>query len=163
MKALYAGSFDPITNGHIDIILQAYDIFDVVAIGIAVNPDKKYLFTDDAREKLVFESLKALDGEILTRTEIYQYSGMTVEYAKRIGANVLVRGLRAVSDFDSEFQMVQFNRRLPPGCNTVFLMPDEKNFYLSSTAVRGIAKMGGDVSPFVPACVATACSNLPRK
>jgi len=153
MKALYAGSFDPITNGHMDIISQACGIFDVVAIGIAVNLDKKCMFTGITRELLVVDAVKDLGLEMSKQVEIYHYNGMTVKYAKRIGANVLVRGLRAVSDFDSEFQMTQFNRRLLPGCNTVFLMPDETNFYLSSTAIRGIALMGGDVTPFVPKCV----------
>ena len=150
MKALYAGSFDPITNGHIDIILQAYEIFDTLAIGIAVNPDKKYMFSEATREQMVISTIEQFT---LQNIAIYRYKGMTVTYAKRVGADILVRGLRAVSDFDTEFQMTQFNRQLPPCCNTVFLMPDEKNFYLSSTAIRGIASMGGDVSPFVPKCV----------
>jgi len=149
MKALYAGSFDPITNGHIDIILQAIRIFDMVTVGIAVNPDKQYLFNAGERIDMVVKSLKnnAIGS---SHYEIFQYDGMTVNAAKEVGASILIRGLRAVSDFDGEFQMVQFNRQIPPGCNTMFFMPDEKNFYLSSTAIRGIAKMGGDVNSFVP-------------
>jgi pantetheine-phosphate adenylyltransferase len=150
MRALYAGSFDPITNGHIDIILQALRIFDKVIVGIAFNPRKQYVFTRDEREFLVIESLKDTGVDIKNRIEVVNYDGLTVEHADKLNAPILVRGLRAVSDFDIEFQMTLFNRRLPPGCNTVFFMPDEKNFYLSSTAIRDIAKMGGDISAFVP-------------
>jgi len=150
MKALYAGSFDPITNGHIDIILQALEIFDIVIIGIAVNPRKKYLFTDDEREFMVVKALKEKGVDIPNKIEVFRYDGLTVEYAKRVGASILIRGLRAVSDFDTEFQMTLFNRLLKPGRNTMFFMPDERNFYLSSTAIRDIAKMGGDISAFAP-------------
>lgn len=152
MKALYAGSFDPITNGHLDIIKQAASIFSTVFIGVARNPDKKNLFMVNARVALISIAIEDLRGNF----EVVPYSGLTVEEAHRLGAAYLVRGLRAVSDFDSEFQMTQFNRKLAQGVNTLFLMPDEKNFYLSSSAIRGIAKMGGDVSPFVPAGVADA-------
>lgn len=159
MKALYAGSFDPITNGHLDIIQQAIRLFDELHIGVAINPDKHYLFSNEVRVQLVLAALK--DEFILKNSvNVTTYSGMTVNYAATIKADVLVRGLRAVSDFDIEFQMTQFNRRLPPGINTVFLMPEEHNFYLSSTAIRGIAKMGGDVSQFVPECVAKEMSKL---
>lgn len=150
MKALYAGSFDPITNGHIDIIEQASKVFDgKIVIGIANNPEKHYTFTSVERYGLIKESIPMT----IPNPTIEIYNGMTVEFTKEIGAEILIRGLRAVSDFDIEFQMTQFNRRLPPGCNTIFFMPDETNFYLSSTAIRGIAKMGGDISQFVPACV----------
>lgn len=160
MRALYAGSFDPITNGHIDIIQQALGIFDWLIIGVAKNPDKKHMFTESDRLKLVVESLRDLDSEVW---DVEFYDGMTVEFAKQVGASVLIRGLRAVSDFDVEFQMTLFNRRLGPGRNTVFLMPDETNFYLSSTAIRGIVRMGGDVSEFVPKCVAEAMKGVARK
>jgi pantetheine-phosphate adenylyltransferase len=106
--------------------------------------------SEDEREHMVVHALQDEGIDIKNRIEIFRYNGMTVEYAKRVGASILIRGLRAVSDFDIEFQMVQFNRQIPPGCNTMFFMPDEKNFYLSSTAIRGIHKMGGDISPFVP-------------
>jgi pantetheine-phosphate adenylyltransferase len=154
MKALYAGSFDPITNGHIDIIRQALAVFDHVIIGVAVNPDKKYLFSVLERVRMVREAIcaKDLQGDYT----VFAYEGLTVECAKKVGASILVRGLRAVSDFDIEFQMVQFNRQISPGCNTMFFMPDETNFYLSSTAIRGIASMGGAVFAFVPECVADA-------
>ena len=156
MRALYAGSFDPITNGHLDIIMQATkQLKCMVIVGVAKNPDKSYLFSDSDRWSLVHTSLKEVKLDSLCEVEFYE--GMTVEAADRFDADILIRGIRAVSDFDAEFQMTLFNRRLKPGRNTVFLMPDENNFYLSSTAIRGIAAMGGDVSPFVPACVAGRC------
>ena len=156
MKALYPGSFDPITNGHIDIIQQALEIFDEVTLGIANNPDKNYLFDtkerlEMAREGLKFE-LKALGLKLAT------YVGITIDYAENIKAGILVRGLRAVSDFEAEFQMTLFNRKkigafAEKGMNTVFFIPDESRVYLSSSAIKGIAKMGGDVSCFVPQIV----------
>jgi len=152
VKALYAGSFDPITNGHLDIIQQAACLFSKVYIGVADNPDKKYVFTPIERVRLVESAIADIKG----RFEVVSYYKMTVDKAHDLGTNILIRGLRAVSDFDAEFQMTQFNRRLGQRCNTVFFMPDETNFYLSSTAIRGIAKMGGDISPYVPACVAEA-------
>jgi len=159
MKALYAGSFDPITNGHIDIILQATkQLKCTVIVGVAKNPDKSYMFRDSDRHALVCASLE--ETGLLDYCEVEFYNGMTVEAASRLDADILIRGLRAVSDFDAEFQMTLFNRRLKPGRNTVFLMPDENNFYLSSTAIRGIARMGGDVSPFVPKCVAEAIKGM---
>lgn len=156
MKALYAGSFDPITNGHIDIVQQALQIFDEVTLGIANNPEKNYLFDvterlEMAREGLKFE-LKAMGLKLAT------YSGITIDYADNIKANILIRGLRAVSDFEAEFQMTLFNRKkigkyAKNGMNTVFFIPDEKRVYLSSSAIKGIANMGGDVSCFVPPIV----------
>ena len=156
MKALYPGSFDPITNGHIDIIQQALEIFDEVTLGIANNTEKSYLFDEKerlemAREGLKFE-LKALGLKLAS------YGGLTIDYAENIKAGILVRGLRAVSDFDAEFQMTLFNRKkigavAKQGINTVFFIPDEKRVYLSSSAIKGIAKMGGDVSCFVPQIV----------
>jgi pantetheine-phosphate adenylyltransferase len=150
MKALYAGSFDPITNGHMDIIMQAIEVFDKVAIGVANNPKKTYMFKPNERVTFIERSLKDVGIKLAENIEVFEYYGMTVEWAEKVGARFLIRGLRAVSDFDAEFQMIQFNRKLPPGCNTVFFMPDEENFYLSSTAIREIIKMGGTVREFVP-------------
>lgn len=161
MKALYAGSFDPITNGHIDIIRQATkQLKCTVIVGVAKNPDKSYMFRDSDRHALVCASLEECN---LENCEVEFYDGMTVEAADRFDADILIRGLRAVMDFDAEFQMTLFNRKLKPCRNTVFLMPDETNFYLSSTAIRGIARMGGDVSEFVPKCVAEAIKGVARK
>jgi len=153
MKALYAGSFDPITNGHLDIIAQATALFSTVVIGVATNPDKTPLFPVSTRIEMIMQAIT----DIHTRCtfKVTSYRSLTVAVAAEYGAQFLVRGLRAVSDFDSEFQMVQFNRKLwDQRINTVFLMPDESNFYLSSTAIRGIAKLGGDVDAFVPTVVA---------
>lgn len=155
MKALYAGSFDPITNGHIDVIQQALQIFDYVTLAIANNPDKKYLFT--VKQRLAMAE-KSLHFELIALgLKIDAYSGLTVDHAESIKAKILVRGLRAVSDFEAEFQMTLFNRKkigkAEKGMNTVFFIPDEKRVYLSSSAIKGIAKMGGDVRCFVPPIV----------
>jgi len=152
MKALYAGSFDPITNGHIDIIEQAFLLCSELWIGVATNPDKQYMFSQQERLRLVKEVIADIPGNF----NVMSYDGLTVEFANGVGASTLIRGLRAVSDFDIEFQMAQFNRKLGHGCNTIFLMPDENNLYLSSTAIRGIGRMGGDISQFVPPCVVRA-------
>ena len=121
MKALYAGSFDPVTNGHIDIIRQAIEVFDQVIIGVAINPDKQYTFPKDQRIYMIREALAEKKIEVPRRVDVYQYSGLTVAFAKEVKATALVRGLRAVSDFDSEFQMTQFNRQLPPCVQHCFL------------------------------------------
>ena len=167
MKALYAGSFDPITNGHLDIIKQAANIFDTVAIVVASNPKKATtgMFSLEKRQQLIIETCLAagLDKNT-TRGKSHSVwicpGRLIVDFAYQIEANVLIRGLRAVSDFDIEFQMVQFNRKIKPGINTVFFMPDERYFYLSSSAVREIFNMGGDVSEFVPRCVNEAMLKL---
>jgi pantetheine-phosphate adenylyltransferase len=146
MKALYAGSFEPITNGHIDIIRQAVKLFDKVIIGIAQNAKKKnkYILSPEQRGSLVYASLE--EHNLIDSCQVKHYDGLTTIAADVFKADILVRGLRAVSDFDVEFQMTQLNRKLHKGCNTVFLMPDAKNFYLSSSAVRDIYNHGGDIS-----------------
>ena len=156
MKALYAGSFDPITNGHIDIVQQALEIFDEVTLGMANNPDKNYLFDIQERMTMAENGLK-FELKAL-KLELAAYSGITIDYAENMSANILVRGLRAVSDFEAEFQMTLFNRKkigayAKKGMNTVFFIPDESRVYLSSSAIKGIAKMGGNVSCFVPQIV----------
>lgn len=159
MKALYAGSFDPITRGHMDIIKQAALVFEELVIAIASNPRKASteMFSLEKRQQLIVQSCMAFGLEKLTspgKPSILTCPGkLVVDFARQIGADVLIRGLRAVSDFDIEFQMVQFNRKIGLGMNTVFFMPAERYFYLSSSAVREIFSMGGDVSEFVPACV----------
>jgi len=177
MKAMYAGSFDPITNGHLDIIKQAVGVFDHVVICVSTNPKKTgtQLFSPSERVALILAALeKEIEPEWVCPTghpasvhlrdhPISVYAGtaqLTVSTAEQFNCSVLIRGLRAVSDFDLEFQMVQFNRKIKSGINTVFFMPDERYFYLSSSAVREIHSMGGDVSEFVPACVATAMAKL---
>jgi pantetheine-phosphate adenylyltransferase len=149
--AIYPGSFDPVTNGHIDVIERARSMFDHVVVAIAHNPNKAGLFTPAERAALL--------GSVLVkdeRLEIDIFDGLLVDYARRRGAGVIVRGLRAVADFEYEFQLALMNRRLVPEVDTIFLMTDERNFYVSSSLVKEVASLGGDVSGFVPGAVKTA-------
>jgi pantetheine-phosphate adenylyltransferase len=143
--AIYPGSFDPVTNGHLDVIARAKAIVDRVIVAIAQNVNKAGMFTPDERVALLRTVLG--DDEQL---EVDVFSGLLVDYARRRGANIVVRGLRAVADFEYEFQLALMNRRLLPTLDTVFLMTDEQNFYVSSSLVREVAGHGGDVSDFVP-------------
>lgn len=147
-KALYPGTFDPLTLGHIDIIKRARRIFDILVVAVASNREKKPLFTMKERISLIKSSLDDLDG-----IEVTSFDGLTAEFAKSIGASAIVRGIRAVSDFEFEFQMALTNRKLQPDVETVFLTPDEKHSYISSSLVKDIARRGGDVTCFVPAIV----------
>jgi pantetheine-phosphate adenylyltransferase len=149
--AIYPGSFDPVTNGHLDVIDRAKAIFDRVIVGIATNVNKAGLFTPEERSSLL---QTVLDPD--PRLEIDVFSGLLVDYVRRRGAHVIVRGLRAVADFEYEFQLALMNRRLLPHVDTVFLMTDERNFYVSSSLVKEVAVHGGDVSGFVPAAVREA-------
>ncbi|MBI3195457.1 MAG: pantetheine-phosphate adenylyltransferase [Ignavibacteriae bacterium] len=146
--SIYPGTFDPITNGHLDIIERAAEIFSEVIIAVAQNSTKNPLFTDEERLELIRASVKHLKN---IRVDCFE--GLLVAYAKKKKASVVVRGLRAVSDFEYEFQMALTNRKLAGKLTTVFLMPHEKYTYLSSSLVREIAQHGGDVSGFVPAIV----------
>jgi pantetheine-phosphate adenylyltransferase len=143
--AIYPGTFDPITNGHLDILERALEIFDRVVITVARNTTKHPLFTDDERVEMLKEVVKGYPN-----VEVDSFEGLVVEYAKSKGAVALVRGLRAVSDFEYEFQMALMNRKIAEEITTVFLMPHEKYTYLNSTIVREIASLHGDVSQFVP-------------
>ncbi len=142
--AIYPGSFDPLTNGHLSIIQRALQIFDRLIVAVAVNPKKVPLFTVDERRSLIQDACQD------PRVEVDAFQGLLVEYAKRRGVNVLLRGLRAVSDFEYEFQLANMNRKLAPGIETVFMMTGEDYFYLSSQLVREVASLGGDVSGLVP-------------
>ncbi|MDO5576239.1 MAG: pantetheine-phosphate adenylyltransferase [Fibrobacter sp.] len=143
--ALYPGTFDPITFGHIDIAVRASGIFHKVIAIVAENPGKKPLFSLDERLEMVKESFRGIPG-----VEVASYSGLMVNCLNEFGATVLIRGLRALSDFDYEFQMAFTNRSLRSTAETVFLMPSSKYIYLNSTIVKQIAKFGGDISSFVP-------------
>ena len=147
-KALYPGTFDPITLGHIDIINRALKLFDHLVVGVADNPDKKPLFTADERVELIKTSM----GDI-ANLEVMKFTGLTAKHAKSIGATAIIRGLRAISDFEFEFQMALMNRKLEPGIETVFLTPTEKFSYLSSSLIKDIARRGGDISCFVSPAV----------
>ena len=146
--AVYPGSFDPVTNGHLDIITRGLAVFDEVIIAILVNPQKHPLFTVEERVALIREAYK---GE--ARVRVDTFSGLLVDYAERVGASVIVRGLRAVSDFEYEFQMALMNRRLDPNIETVFMAPADGYSYVSSRLVKEVFQLGGDVSALVPKLV----------
>jgi pantetheine-phosphate adenylyltransferase len=146
--AVFPGSFDPITNGHLDIIARGLSVFDDVTIAILVNPAKQALFTVEERVEIIREAYK---GE--PRVKVDTFSGLLVDYAERVGAAVIVRGLRAISDFEYEFQMALMNRRLNPRIETVFMMPAEGYSYLSSRLVKEVFQLGGRVRDLVPPIV----------
>jgi pantetheine-phosphate adenylyltransferase len=147
-KAVYPGSFDPITNGHLDIIERGLSVFDEVVIAILVNPEKRPLFTVEERVEII---RKAYAGN--RRVHVDTFSGLLVDYARRVGASVIIRGLRAISDFEYEFQMALMNRRLNPQIETVFMMPAESYSYVSSRLVKEVFQLGGRVSDLVPPVV----------
>ena len=150
-RAIYPGSFDPITNGHLDVIDRARKLFDEVIVAVTQNVEKESLFSLEERLQLLRESIGQQD-----RVRIGQFDGLLVDFAAAEKANAVIRGLRAVSDFEFEFQMALMNRSLNAKVETIFLMPKEEYTYLSSRLVKEIARLGGNVSTFVPACVAKA-------
>jgi len=143
--AIYPGTFDPITNGHLDIIERAAKIFDRVIVAVTTNPGKKPLFEVAERVQMIRQITASFPG-----VEIDSFTGLLVDYVTRKGATAIVRGLRAISDFEFEFQMALVNRKIAENIETVFLMPNEKYTYLNSTIVKEVAAFGGDVSRFVP-------------
>ncbi len=150
--AVYPGSFDPFTNGHLDVVDRALGIFDRLIVAVAANPEKRQpLFTVDERVKLIQESLKARE-----RVEVASYTGLTVEFARSRGAMTIVKGLRAYSDFDAELQQALMNRKLAPDVHTVFLMSSFTHIFVSSSILKDIASYGGKVSDLVPPPVARA-------
>jgi pantetheine-phosphate adenylyltransferase len=150
--ALYPGSFDPITLGHIDILERATAIFDRVVVSVLRNPAKQPTFSVDERLDLIRAAIEPLDGEVT----VDSFDGLTVEHARQVGAIAIVRGLRAVSDFETEFQMALMNRRLEPDVHTVFLMTSAPNVFMSSNLVKEVCRLGGDISEFVPPAIAEA-------
>ncbi|MBY6064012.1 pantetheine-phosphate adenylyltransferase [Pseudidiomarina sediminum] len=150
-RAIYPGTFDPITNGHADLIERAANLFSEVVVGVADNPRKNPMFSLAERVKLVEQVTTDLPN-----VRVVGFSGLLVDFAKEHGATVLIRGLRAVSDFEYEFQMANMNRRLYPGLESVFLTPAEENSFISSTLVKEVALHYGDVRQFTAACVADA-------
>jgi pantetheine-phosphate adenylyltransferase len=150
--AVYPGSFDPFTNGHLDVVDRALGIFDRVIVAVAANPDKRQpLFTVEERIKLIEESLKGRD-----RVEVTSFTGLTVEFARSRGATTLVKGLRAYSDFDAELQQALMNRKLAPDIHTVFLMSGFAHIFVSSSILKDIASYGGKVDDLVPPPIARA-------
>lgn len=152
-KAIYAGTFDPMTLGHLDVVQRAARTFPELIVAVAAVTGKNTLFSQEERIALVKESVKGLSN-----VTVMAFDGLLVEYARSQGAGVLIRGLRAFSDFEYEFQMALTNRRLAPDIETLFLMPKQETSYVSSTNVKQVASLGGDVSEFVPAAVAEALS-----
>ena len=158
-RVIYPGTFDPVTYGHIDIIKRAIELFDEVVVTVARNPAKTCLFSDDERVEMLSESLKEYQG-----VTVDSFGGLVVDHAKSIGAIGIIRGLRAISDFEYEFQMALMNRKLAEELTTIFLMPHEKYTYLNSTIVRNLAQFQGDVSDFVPPVVAKKLAEkFPKK
>jgi pantetheine-phosphate adenylyltransferase len=148
-KALYAGTFDPITYGHIDVITRATKIFDKIYVGVSAGP-KNTLFTQKERIELINA---VLDDD---KIEVLGFSSLLVDTAQEIGAMTIIRGMRAVSDFDYELQLTLMNRKLSPAIETIFLMPSEQYIFISSSLVKEIASLGGNVTHLVPEVVATA-------
>ena len=148
-RAIYPGSFDPVTNGHLDIIERGCKLFDEIIIGILVNPDKQPLFTVEERQEMLNEVLNSINkGNCTLRVD--SFSGLLVKYAVAQQADVIVRGIRAISDYEYEFQMALMNRRLEPGIETVFMMPAETYSYVSSRLVKEVFHLGGVVTGLVP-------------
>lgn len=159
MKTIvYPGTFDPITNGHIDLVERASKLFGKVVIGIASNRQKSPLFTIEERIDLARECLQHISN-----VEIYGFDSLLVNFVKECNADAIMRGLRAVSDFEYEFQMANMNRALSPEIESIFLTPSEKFSYISSSLVREISSLNGDVSQFVPANVANALAEKLQK
>ncbi|HUL78982.1 MAG TPA: pantetheine-phosphate adenylyltransferase [Vicinamibacteria bacterium] len=146
--AVFPGSFDPITNGHLDIVDRGLAVFDRVRMAILMNPEKRPLFSVEERVALIREAYRGNP-----RVEVDTFSGLLVDYAQRVGASVIIRGIRAISDFEYEFQMALMNRRLNPRIETVFMMPAESYSYVSSRIVKEVFQLGGRVSDLVPPVV----------
>jgi pantetheine-phosphate adenylyltransferase len=156
--AIYPGTFDPITNGHADILRRALKIFDRVVVALAENVRKEPLFSIAERRAMITD---ALGGD--PRVEVDAFQGLLVDYVKRRQAGVVIRGLRALADFEYEFQFAHMNRHLAPDIETVFLMTSEESFYVSSSLVKEVALMGGDISRMVPSAVVSALEGKKRK
>lgn len=154
ITAIYPGTFDPITNGHIDLVHRASKLFEHVIVAVAINPTKTPAFNLAERVALAKETLADLPN-----VEVCGFEGLLVDIAREKQAQVIIRGLRAVSDFEHEFQLAGMNRHMEPNVETMFLTPAEQFSYISSSLVREVAALGGDVSAFVAPCVAQALAN----
>jgi len=146
--AIYPGSFDPVTNGHVDIIQRGRHLFDRIIVAVLLNPGKKVLFSIEERLDMLKESLKGMDG-----VEVDAFTGLLIDYAEQKNAKAILRGMRAVSDFEYEFQMALMNRRLNRNIQTVFLMTGMRWIYTSSSIIKEAATFGGDISGMVPLIV----------
>ncbi|MBV9758291.1 MAG: pantetheine-phosphate adenylyltransferase [Alphaproteobacteria bacterium] len=150
LVGIYPGTFDPVTNGHLDIVARATRLVHRLVIGVAVNIGKEPIFALEERVELVQAETAEIGRRNGTVIEVRPFTGLLVAFARTVGAQLVVRGLRAVADFDYEFQMAGMNYRLDPGIETVFLMASERHQFIASRLVKEIARMGGDISSFVP-------------
>ena len=157
-KAIYPGSFDPLTFGHVDVLERAVKIFDKVIVAVAKNPDKSPLFSLQQRVAMIQKAAKKYPN-----VEVDAFEGLLVKYAAKKGASVVLRGLRALSDFEYEFQMALTNRKLADSIETIFMMPSESYSYISSRMIKEIAGLGGDIRHFVPDFVAKRLLERQRK
>jgi pantetheine-phosphate adenylyltransferase len=157
-RAIYPGSFDPVTNGHLDVVERARKLFDEVIVAVAHNDEKQPLFSLEERLDFLKQTLGRFDN-----VRIAHFNGLLVDFARTEQASAVIRGLRAISDFEFEFQMALMNRKLEAAVETIFLMPKEEYTYLSSRIVKEIARLGGDVSKFVAAPVASALAAKLKK
>ena len=151
IKAIYPGTFDPLTNGHADLVQRAARMFDTVIVGVAANPSKQPLFTLEERVALAQQAFTGISN-----VSVIGFSGLLAKFAEDNAAQVLIRGVRAVADFEYEFQLASMNRQLNPALDSIFMTPSEKNTFISSTLVKEVCRHGGDVSSFVPAHVESA-------
>jgi len=150
--AIYPGSFDPVTNGHIDLINRSSKLFSKVIVAVSdESVNKKYLFNSNERVKLISENISHLDN-----IEVATFDNLLIDYANQCNANIIIRGLRAISDFEYEFQMSLMNKKLDNNIDTIFLMPDEKYTYISSSLVKEISLLGGNIKDYVPNSVLKA-------
>src|SRR3990167_6325781 len=154
VKAIYPGTFDPITNGHIDILLRSLRIFEHIVVGIGPNPKKTALFSLTERISMIQKSVKGISN-----VSVETFNGLLVDFAKKHNARAIIRGLRAVSDFEYEFQMALMNRKLDDSIETVFLMPSEEYSYLTSSIIKVVSSLNGDISSLVPVHVHTILKN----
>ncbi len=154
VKAVFAGSFDPPTNGHLDIIKRASGLFDSVDVVVSVNPEKKYMFSAEERLSMIKELITSFKN-----VSVHSYQGLIVNYARQNGAKVLVRGVRSTNDFGYEFELALMNQNLNPEIETVFLQSKEKYAIVKSSSIKQLAQFGGDISRMVPPLVAEALLN----
>ena len=148
---LYPGTFDPVTNGHLDVIARAARLLDKLVVGVAINTGKGPMFTLDERVAMVKAEIDAIADKNGMTIEVVPFQGLLIHFARQLGASMIVRGLRAVSDFDFEFQMAGMNYRMAPDIETVFLMASETHQFIASRLVKEVAILGGDITSFVPA------------
>jgi pantetheine-phosphate adenylyltransferase len=156
-KALFPGSFDPVTNGHVDVIERASKLFDKIIVTVAVNAEKDPMFSVAERVELLERVCGSFAG-----VEVASFGGLLVDAVRKFDVSAVIRGLRAISDFEYEFQMAMMNRSLDERCETIFLMPGPSYSFLSSRMIKEIAALGGDISPFVPEVVAKALEEKKR-